>query len=115
MRNTPSTGNPRGGFDLTVESGSITRWKKALTSGSDLAVTQGRGTCLSVEGERGRDAGAGGGNWAAACCAGWAEGKTGEGKIWAFGPISREREEEKSKFLFFYLFKTYFKFILKSI
>jgi len=61
MRNTPSTGITRCRLDLLEESGAATRWKKDVNYEPHPSVTQGRGTRLSVEEERGRDAGAGGG------------------------------------------------------
>ena len=72
----------------TVESNAGTRWKEDLTGGPHLSMTQGRGTCLSVEEVRGRDAGCEGKNWATAPARAGPRGRTG-GRLWAFGPISR--------------------------
>jgi len=47
----------------------------------------------------------GGGRVGRDCRLGQREEEKGEGKIWAFGPISREREEEKNKYFSNFIFK----------
>ena len=94
MRGKPARETARPVLDLVVESGLDTGWKKDLTGGPHLSVTQGRGTRLSVEEERGKRL-RGRGSWAAACCARWAEGKDTGGRFWAFGRISKEREGKR--------------------
>jgi len=69
-----------------------------------------------VEEKRGRDAGAGGGaNWAAAFYARWAEKKKEGGSSGPSGRFPGRGRRRKINLSFFYLFKTSFKFNLKSV
>ena len=52
LRGKPTRGTRATGARLRVESSLDTRWKKVLTGGPHLSVTQGRGTRSSLEEER---------------------------------------------------------------
>jgi len=70
-------------------------WKMVLTGGPHPSVTQGRGTRLSVEEERGRVAGRGEEKLGRGSCARWAEGKDWGRGFGPSGQFSRERELSK--------------------
>ena len=103
MRDKPAGETARPVLDLVEESGLDTGWKKDLTGGPHPSMTQGRGTRLSVEEERGKMLAREGKLGRGLLRAG-PRGKTGE-RFWAFGPISREREEEKNKYFSNFIFR----------